>query len=329
MTTRILIVGFGSIGRRHLRVARSLNPDADIRVLRHAGGEADANADGVIGSLRDALDFAPQAAVLASPAPFHAATGVPLLEAGVAVLAEKPLAASAVDGRALAAAAARSGAVLLLGYNLRYLPSLRRFREMVRGGDVGRVFSVRAEMGQYLPAWRPDSDYRQGVSARALLGGGVLLELSHEIDYLRWLFGDAAWVSATLARLGGLEIDVEDTVHMTLGFGEGAPVAQLDMDFLRHDTARRCTVIGETGTLRWDAIAGTVERFRDGGWTEVLRDRPERDFTYIAEWRHFQDCAEGRAAPLVGGGDGVAVLDIIEAARVSAREHRRCAIGAA
>ena len=95
MIDRLLIVGHGSIGQRHLRIARGLLPNADIRVLRHQTCEfIPENADGCMSRLDEALAFAPQAAVIASPSTFHMQTALPLANAGVHLLVEKPLAAS-------------------------------------------------------------------------------------------------------------------------------------------------------------------------------------------------------------------------------------------
>jgi predicted dehydrogenase len=195
------------------------------------------------------------------------------------------------------------------------------------------VLSVRAEAGQYLPSWRPGLDYRSVVSAHRELGGGVLLELSHELDYLRWLFGEVCWVQARLARQSALQIDVEDTVHMLLGFerraGDSELTASLNIDFIRHDAVRQCTVIGEEGSLRWNARAGTVEFFQpgDAAWRGVF-DRPEaRDDTYIAVWKHLLECVETGAAPLVSGEDGLSVLRIIDAARESSQRNRTVTVG--
>ena len=111
--------------------------------------------------------------------------------------------------------------------------------------------SVRCEISHYLPSWRPECDYRQGVSGRGELSGGALLELSHEIDYLRWIFGEAVWVNATLSRQSRLEIDVEDTAHLVIGFapdnGGRQLIASVNMDFIRHDNTRLCIAIGEKG----------------------------------------------------------------------------------
>jgi len=194
---------------------------------------------------------------------------------------------------------------------------------LVRERRVGHVLSVRAEVGQYLPSWRPGGDYRSNVSAQAALGGGVLLELSHELDFLRWIFGEIDWVNAALLRQSALEIDVEDTVHLMLGFhgatDRGPLVASLDIDFVRHDTVRNCVAIGEEGSLRWNALEAKVELFEPGGtaW-QVLTEHPtQRDDSYLAEWRHFLECVETGATPMITGEDGLAVLRVIEAARAS------------
>ncbi len=325
LINRVLIVGLGSIGQRHLRLVRELLPKADIRVLRHQAGSAVPDiANGVFFIIDDAIAFAPQIAVIASPAKFHIATAQALVEVGVHLLIEKPLSASLDGVTQLLETCQKHGTVLLTGYNLRFLPSLQRFRDLLGEGVVGNVLSVRCEIGQYLPSWRPHGDYRQGVSARRELGGGALLELSHELDYLRWIFGEVDWVKATLSRQSGLEVDVEDTVHLTLGFVPAADGSQLigtaDLDFIRHDTTRLCTAIGEKGSLRWNGLTGEVSLYEAGAkeWREVFIHTHERDESYLAEWKNFMSCITENLKPMITGEDGLKVLQIIEGARISA-----------
>ena len=319
---RVLIVGLGSIGKRHLRLARELLPAADIRVLRHQECVSiPEHANGCFSSLEQALDFAPQLAVIASPSTFHMSVALPLAQAGVHLLVEKPLSASLEGVQQLLDACHEQKTVVLTGYNLRFLPSLQRFRDLLNENVIGRVISVRCEIGQYLPSWRPDSDYRQGVSARRELGGGALLELSHELDYLRWIFGEVDWVKATLSQQSSLEIDVEDTAHLILGFAPKANglqlLASVNMDFIRHDTTRLCTAIGENGSLRWNGLTGAVEQFDAGAkeWRELFHHQHQRDDSYLAEWQHFLGCIKEHKTPLISGEDGLKVLQIIEAAR--------------
>lgn len=326
MINRILIVGLGSIGKRHLRLARELIPNADIRVLRHqATNEVPEYSSGCFSSIEEAVAFAPQIAVIASPAPFHIATAQALAEVGVHLLIEKPLSASLSGVMQLLETCQNQSVVLLTGYNLRFLPSLQRYRDLLGEGVVGKVLSVRCEIGQYLPSWRLDSDYRQGVSARHELGGGVLLELSHELDYLRWIFGEVDWVKASLSRQSMLEIDVEDTAHLTLGFASALDGYQLigavNLDFVRHDTTRLCTAIGEKGSLRWNGLTGEVLFYGAGKkeWELMFSHQHHRDDSYMAEWKNFIECVNTHKIPLITGEDGLKVLQIIEAARYSAK----------
>lgn len=325
LINRILIISIGSIGKRHLRLAREVVPNADIRVLRHqATNEVPEFSNGCFFNIEEAIAFAPQIAVIASPAPFHIPTAQALAEVGVHLLIEKPLSASLNGVMQLLETCQKQGTVLLTGYNLRFLPSLQRFRDLLGESVIGKVLSVRCEIGQYLPSWRPDDDYRQGVSARRELGGGALLELSHELDYLRWIFGEVDWVKATLSRQSSLEIDVEDTVHLTLGFTPTTDGHQLigsvNLDFIRHDTTRLCVVIGEKGSLRWNGLTGEVSLYEAGGkeWRELSSHPHQRDDSYLAEWQNFIACVTEHKVPLVTGEDGLKVLQIIEAARISA-----------
>lgn len=334
---RFLIVGFGSIGARHARVLRALRPSAQIAVLRHRGC-ADGpppGTDRCVGSIDEALAFGAQAAVIANPATLHVSAAVPLARAGVHLLIEKPLSVSLDGLDELDEARRRGDAVVTVGYNLRFSRSLQRFRDLVKSGRVGRILSVRAEVGQYLPSWRPAVDYRTSVSAQSSLGGGVLLELSHELDYLRWIFGEVAWVQGVLTRQSNLEIDVEDTALLTMGFvSPTGPeiVAHVALDFVRHDTVRGCIAIGETGTLRWNAITGVVDVFEKGAaqWVGEYSHQAERDEAYLEEWRVFLAAIETGADLAVTFDDAVAVLRIIDAARRSAasRAMQRLSAGA-
>jgi predicted dehydrogenase len=314
------------MGKRHLSIAKRLLPEAEIQVLRR-GSMKTASSFGVteIHSLDEARRFLPEIIVISNSASEHVNTALEFIGTGVSIFIEKPISHSTQDIVRLIHALDTTGGSLMLGYNLRYLTSLQEFRRYLHEGLVGKPLSVRCEVGQFLPNWRPEIDYRKGVSARRELGGGVLLELSHEIDYLRWLFGEVNWVRATLLRQSQLEIDVEDTVHLTIGFEErssaGQLVANLNMDFIRHDTTRSCTVIGDKGTLRWDGILGEVSLFKPGesDWTVIFTKGNGIEETYVLEWRELIRATQEKRSPTVTAEDGLRVIEIIEAARLSAK----------
>lgn len=331
MICRVLIVGLGSIGKRHLRIARDLLPNADIRVLRHQRcNHIPEYSNGCFFNIEEALAFSPQISVVSNPAPFHIATAEILAAAGVHLLIEKPLSHSFTCSVAkLVKTCKENNVILAVGYNLRFLQSLQYFRKLIHEGNLGKILSVRCEVGQYLPSWRADKDYRQGVTANKNLGGGALLELSHEIDYLRWIFGEVEWVMSTLTRQSDLDIDVEDSAHLILGFAPYAKgrqlIGTLNLDLIRQDTTRSCVAIGENGTLRWDGLTGKVSVYREGAneWCTVYANQHQRDETYQAQWLHFLECVTGAAEPIISGNDGLKVLEIIQAARCSAESGGR------
>ena len=329
MLERILIVGRGSMGLRHLRLARALLPSAELTLLgRHSSLTLGKDLERVnsVSSLDEALRSRPQAAVIANPSSKHLESAIPLARAGIHLLVEKPISNTAEGVCELIDICDTGKLILMTGYNLRFLPSLRDFRQLLQDGRIGRVLSVRAEVGQYLPSWRPEVDYRNTVSANKELGGGVLLELSHEIDYLRWLFGEIASVDSICNRQSDLDIDVEDTANLIFTFSGDRPVlGALNIDFVRHDRTRSCTAIGESGSLRWNGLTGSVELFMSGekDWKVVTEDKSQPDDSYLAELSHFIDCVANGAKPIVGGADGLAVVQIIEAARLSSTTGRR------
>ena len=325
LISRILIVGLGSAGTRHLRLARKLFPDSQIKVLQHRTQSTIPQfSDGCFSTMVEAIQFAPQIAIIANPSTFHVEVAQELAQAEIHLLIEKPLSSSLEGVARLIETCKDRKSILMIGYNLRYSPSLQHFRKLLGEGIISSLLSVRCEVGQYLPSWRPESDYRQGVSAKKELGGGALLELSHEIDYMRWIFGEVEWVRAALSQQSKLEINVEDSAHLTVGFlpntGGRQLIGTLNLDLIRHDHTRICTVIGEKGTLRWNGLTGEVDLFEEGAtsWKKLYSHKPMPDETYKAELQDFVDSIEKKRIPFITGDDGLRVLEIIEAVRISA-----------
>jgi len=325
----ILIAGLGSIGRRHLATVRAVLPDARIVVLRRPGQALPADAGpktALVHNVEAALAASVDAAIIANPAPFHVATALPLARAGVPLLIEKPLAEGPEGLAPLLEACANQHVPLQVGYCLRFDPSLRAMKDALEAGAIGRMLSLNAEVGQYLPDWRPGNDYRQGVSAQAALGGGALLELSHEIDYARWLAGEVTAVAAAIGRLGDLEIDVEDSADLILTFASGAR-GSVHLDMLQRPATRTCRIVGSAGTLAWDGIRHQARLHRPDtdGWEPLPAEGTVpagRDDIFRSQFRHFLEAIRTGRPPLVDGNDAACTLSVIAAARRSAAEQR-------
>ncbi len=339
MVRPVLLIGSGSIGRRHLANLRDAVPGAGVTLLRRPdAGPLDpavaAAVDRLVDRMDDALRPLPQLAVVAGPASTHVAHALELAGAGVPMLIEKPLSVDLAGCDELAAICRANAVPVVVGYTLRYHPGFIELQELLGSGAVGRPLLLRAEVGQYLPDWRPGVDYRTTVTASRSLGGGPLLELSHELDLARVLLGMPVSVIAHLARVGDLAIDTEDTAdlvlrHRSAQAGRGA-VSSIHLDVLQRPSRRLLRLTGTDGTLELGFVAGTLVRVaNDGSPTAVpLPALVDRNQLYRAELADLLAAMDGRS-PRVGLDDGIATMQIIDAARRSDAAGVAVGLGAA
>jgi len=335
MSDTFLIVGLGSIGQRHLECLREISPDAKIIIWRqyHKEAAVPQGADAVVFCLEDALAWQPLAAIVSNPAPMHLEVAIALAEHGIHLLVEKPLSNSLQGVDQLIKLCEEQRLTLMVAYVLRFNESLLFFKQKIQDQLIGRSISVRMEVGQYLPDWRVGVDYKKSVSARRELGGGALLELSHELDYMSWIFGDVYSVQAMIENTSLLDIDVEDLVELTVDMRDDngeKTIITVHLDMLQRETKRFCRVIGETGTLEWDAVTGTVRQYQTGtqSWKTLFEsNNTQRNSMYRAQLTSFLGCICDASTPVITGCDGRKVLELVQAARESASKGVRVLIG--
>lgn len=297
--TRALVIGLGSIGAKHARILSELKCAVSVVSRRPAEGY-DRHA-----ALEDALrEAAPEYVVIANETAAHIDTLQRLAKSGYEgmVLVEKPLAARPV---ALPRHRFRRVAV---AYNLRFHPVLGALHEALAGEDIvaAQIYS-----GQYLPDWRPGSDYRRSYSAKQRLGGGVLRDLSHEIDYMAWLFGGWRRLAALGGKLGGLEIDSDDCWGVLAEY-ERCPLVTLQLNYLDRPGRREIVVNTKSHTFRADVKSATFER--DGQFSSMPC---ERDDTYRAQHAAMLSGDVSRSCSLQEGAQVMRFLSACETAASS------------
>ncbi|KAF0109291.1 MAG: putative oxidoreductase [Anaerolineaceae bacterium] len=334
---KILIAGLGSIGRRHLRNLRALG-ETDILLYRsHRATLPDDELSGlpVETDLRAALDLRPAAVIVANPTALHLDVAIPAVEAGCAVFLEKPVSGSTERLDRLAAAAEKSGSRILVGFQFRFHPTLKKAADIIASGALGQALTVHAHWGEYLPDWHPWEDYRQSYAARADLGGGVIRTLTHPLDYVRWLAGEVESVWSFNGRVSPLEIDVEDAAEIGLRFANGA-LGGVHVNYVQRPPMHRLEIAGTAGTLRWDNADGVLHFFRMsaafGTWSAnppapvVEQFAPpagfERNTLFLDQMRHFIAVARGEAEPVCTLDDGVRALQLALAAKQSAAQGK-------
>jgi len=253
---KILVVGCGSIGRRHARNARALSAevvlcDVDEARMREFGEEI-----GASGYLTDFEEAAKHsgcvAAIVATPSNLHINPARALLSSGLHVLMEKPLCTSVSEAIDLKPLVRESGLVFMMAHTFRFRAEWMEMKRILDTNPLGRIYSAEFMGGWYLPDWHIHEDYRREYAAQKKLGGGVLLtSLSHLFDVAVWFFGDIQKITGARMRLSDLEIDVDDVVVCTLRTSTGVAVT-LAEDFLSRCPRRTLRINAEHGYLEAD-----------------------------------------------------------------------------
>jgi predicted dehydrogenase len=318
---KYLIVGFGSIGRRHFRNLLSLG-QSDILFFRTRHStlpEEEISGFPIESDLAAALAHKPDAVIIANPTAFHLDAAIPVAEQGCHILLEKPVSHNLDGLDEFTAIVRKNAARVLVGFQFRFHPNLLQIRNLLQEQVIGQPLYLRSHCGEYLPAWHPWEDYRKSYSARKDLGGGVLLTLCHSLDYLSWIFGEPQVRSSLLSYDSHLGIDVEDVAELSLIF-PGDVIGSLHLNYVEIPSKHILEIIGTQGTISWDYYQNsvTVVHLGKSGQTRQILEAPEgfeRNDLFLDEMRHFIEVVEGKTDPLCTLEDGILVLKLVSEAK--------------
>jgi len=308
---RCLFIGLGGIGQRHLRNLRALLGD-EVEVLayrvrreRHTLDDSLQVVPGVdleerygvqvTADLERAFDTRPDVVFITNPTSLHVPVAMRAAELGCHLFLEKPLSHN-LDGVAeLLSVCEAKRLVTSVAYQLRYHPGFLRVRELLENRALGRLLSVRAEVGEYLPGFHPYEDYRRMYASQSALGGGVTLSQIHEIDYLCALFGAPRRVFSMGGHVSSLEVDVDDLSLSLLEFGReggGSLFGELHQDFVQRPGNRAATIIGEKGKIVWSLSQRKLEHWDESGKLLESQDYAHfpRNQAYLDELAQFLGC---------------------------------------
>lgn len=312
--TRFLVVGCGSIGRRHIAVLKERHdvevaacdplPEALEAIRLIAPGAA------VFDALGPALAWKPHIVIVAAPNSIHLEITRNSFAAGAHVLCEKPIADTVQDGRAMLDAAAEHGKLLAMAYSERYRPSIRYVQKMVKDGELGTLIGGRAMVGTYNTLLCAKTDYREHVH------GALLFDYTHEFDFLRWMFGEVADVHCWGNNLGNKEKRCSPSLAVTTLRFESGAIASVHMDYVQHPQRRSLEVYGDRRVLELDLQTDVLKIFDSEEPTahRTLRFDTERNNIFRAEHQDMLDAVLRGTPPAVSGLDGLKALEIAERA---------------
>ena len=211
-----------------------------------------------------------------------------------------------------------------MGCNLRFHESIVTIKKLIDKKSIGRIISVQAESGSYLPDWHPDEDYKKNYSARKDLGGGVVLTCIHELDYLYWFFGNVKRIFSLTGQYGNLHITSEDLSAIIMQFQNGI-IAELHLDYLQKPPIRRCKLLGTKGKIYWDSDSNTVKLFdmKKNRWIQKSKIKKyDRNSMYKSEILYFIDCIKKRRKTINPIEQGIKTMEIALAVKKSSKLGR-------
>ncbi|MBW2104343.1 MAG: Gfo/Idh/MocA family oxidoreductase [Deltaproteobacteria bacterium] len=318
---KVLFVGMGSIGKRHFRLLKQLAP---VEGLRWRSGKGDLrDADELenvttVDTLAEGIKLRPHFAVIANPTACHVEPATELAEAGIPMVIEKPVSHTMAGLDRLLRIVEEKEIPVMIGYQWRCHPSFETMLKIIRDGKIGRPLCLHAIVGQYLPDWRPDIDYAGCYSARSAMGGGVICDLSHEIDIALALMGPAKRLACLCGKFSDLDIDSEDIAVIAIEH-KNRSVSGIHLDYIERGYFWQTRISCSNGTLFWDYGNGTLEIRTSEGTLKKIEDPAgfSRDEMILRQWRIWLETLAGRAEPPVGLKQGIEVTRVCCAAKES------------
>jgi predicted dehydrogenase len=318
---RALIVGAGSVGKRHLANFQSFGVEGlgavDLREDRRREVSERFPSVRVYDELDVALQGGYDAVVVCTPTAYHTDVARRSLGAGAHVLMEKPISNRLEGVEETLTLANERALICMVGYTYRFWPPLQRLHELITQGVIGRVLFADITFSQYLPDWHPWEDYREWFMSRREEGGGALLDESHAIDLARWLFGEVVEVFCRTGNLSSLEMTADDFAQFVVVFDTGM-VATIHLDVFGRQARRTIDVSGERGSLRIDVTEGEIDIFdAESRAQRTIGFQCDRNEMFVAEARHFLGCIREGLTPCVSGQDALRTLRVCLAGQES------------
>lgn len=305
MPLQFLILGLGSIGMRHIQNLMQLKPDSVIHGFDLNEKRAQlasqkspklklipAREDKIQSFLKENVSKL-SAVFICTPSVQHGTQLEQLIELGYQnIFVEKPLAMNGSELKVLNQLVNRTRTKVMVGCNFRYDTGLQFLKNLLQSKNpISRVASVHAEFGFYLPNWRPGRDFQKNYSASKELGGGVLFDRIHELDYLSYLFGNIRDISGFTAKNSSLQIDVEDTAEIICRFDSGV-LGHIHVDYVSPFYVCRMQIVGEEGILEWNFQNSHIilKKGKEGTVQELFREQNhDVNQMYVRELEDFLD----------------------------------------
>ena len=241
---RILIIGFGSIGKRHYE---NFSKFSEVKVFDNKKRQKNSI---FFKDIESSIKWNPDGVVISTPTDSHIEMVKYFLEKTKKILVEKPISNNYESAAEFQKLNKNKINEIFVVCNLRFHQALEIIKKEIK--KLGKIFFVRAHFGNWLPNMRPNTDYKENYSASVKKGGGLIFDSIHEIDYLNFLFGDIIKIYSVKKKVSNLCISGEDICALIIKHKNDV-ISELHLDYLRPIKKRGCEIVGENGTLIWES----------------------------------------------------------------------------
>jgi len=285
---KVLIIGLGSIARKHIQALKKVNSDVQLFALRSTNANNEIGIQNIYSSSEIPSDI--QFVIISNPTSLHGQTILDLLYLKKPLFIEKPTLSSLAFADEISRGLSNNKIVSYCAFNLRFHPCLTWLKQNL---PADGVLELNAYCGSYLPDWRKNSDYKKSYSARAILGGGVHLDLIHEMDYVLWLLGKPLQHSGMIRKLSNLEIDSNDYAHYILNYPDA--VATISLNYYRRSAKRNCEIVFHDKVWNIDLIRNMIV---DDYGNILFQSSAQPQEMYDEQMRYFVNCLDTQISPM-------------------------------
>ena len=332
MLNRILFIGLGGAGQRHLRLFRENLPNVELIAYRSTNKTPLLNSDfsvnqnesiedvyqiKIYNNLKEVLALKPDLVVISTPSSMHLEYAQLCASKGINVFVEKPISNSLEGLQTLRDTVERNNVAIQVGFQRRFHPHLSKVKEIIKSGRIGQVLTVNFTVASYIPRWHPYENYLDLYACRKELGGGVLLTEIHEIDLAIWYFGMPKSVVCIGGTYSDVGMDVEDTVRLTLDYTNFS--VQINLTFWQKHHERTLSISGEEGFLSWNQDSDLLkeEYFNETkGLVNHSSSNSDNDVMFDLQIKSLIESMSALTSE-ANMSDSIASIKIVEAAKKS------------
>lgn len=284
---KVLIIGLGSIAKKHIEAMRKLKENIEIYALRRHNIDSIGNNDDVINifSMNQIDMFTIDFVLISNPTAYHFDTIKTFAKLKKPLFIEKPVfSAITEESEKLVEEILQANIFTYVACNLRFLDSIVEMKKLIKDK---RINEVNVYCGSYLPDWRPHLDFRKVYSANVEMGGGAHIDLIHELDYVYWLFGKPVMHRSFFKNSSSLDISSVDYANYIWEYPTFT--ASIILNYYRRDAKRTIEIITSEGTFLANLLENTI--FYNG--KVIFQSEQSILDTYDAQISYFIDSIIG------------------------------------